>query len=357
MKVLVVCKLFNSTLTENVLRPMLASRHVQHISVLRDFAGTLEDERVEYLLPSKAQKGILRHIAKIRRGSRAVRRDGIDAIVGVLNTPHGWIGRAISLLTHKPYIHMTIAGHREFWVDGPWVEKFNLWLFGRGAAITVTGERTRQYLLGKGIRPEMIFTMPNLPDEQFTQVPLREERHWDIVSFSRIDRNKNLLLLIRALAVLKDRYPLKVAIAGDGEELENVKAAAREAGVADRIDFLGYVAAVEEKIRVLSDSRIFVSCSRGEGFPVSLLEAMNCGCVPVVSDVGDIADVIVNGQNGYLYQDTEQEAEFVSCLDKLLSSPEQLKEMRAQAVKIKKKFSVAENGKRWDKVLQYIDRK
>lgn len=354
MNVLLVCKLGDSTLTENVLRPMLASGRVGKIYVLRDYKGTLVDDRVEYVVPAKPQKGTLRHVAKIWRGIRAVRRKRVNTVVGVLNTPHGFIGRVIGLLSRRPYVHMTIAGHREFWVDGPRMEKLNLRLFGSGAAITVTGERTRQYLLGKGVRPEMIFIMPNLPDEAFTKVPLREERRYDIVSFSRIDRNKNLILLIRALAALKDQYPLKVAVAGDGDEMENIVTAAKTSGVADKIDFLGYISGVEEKIRVLSDSRIFISCSKGEGFPVALLEAMNCGCVPVVSDVGDISDVIVNGENGYMYEDTDDEAEFVSCLKELLSEPERVKAMRKEAAKIKESISVARNGERWDKIFQYV---
>ena len=69
---------------------------------------------------------------------------------------------------------MTIAGHREYWVDGPVLERVNLFVFGRGAAITVSGSQTRQYLVGKGIREDMIFTLPNLPDEAFTQVPLKK---------------------------------------------------------------------------------------------------------------------------------------------------------------------------------------
>ena len=355
MNILVVSKLFNHTLRENVLLPLLCSKEVNHIYVLRDFKGDEFDDRVTYLCPNNPSKSQLRHFAKIGRGVIAIHKYNIKAIIGVLNTPHGFIGRTIGFMTNTPYIHMTIAGHREFWMDGPKVEKLNLWAFGKhGAAITVTGKQTQQYLEKKGISKEKIFILPNLPNEAFTMVKPQENRYYDIVSFSRIDLNKNIILLIKALARLKDKYRLKVAIAGDGDQLENLKNAALEYGVSELINFMGFVKGFDDKVKVLSDSKIFISCSKGEGFPVSLLEAMNCGCVPVVSNVGDIVDVIQNGKNGYVFNDTDDETEFTNYLDKLLSDNDSLTAMRQEAYKIKNEISVANNGKVWDNVLTYI---
>ena len=354
MKVLLVCKLFDHTIQENVLLPLLSSKSVSKIYVLRDNNGDEIDARVIYLCPKKKSKSQFRHISKVWRGINAVYKYKINAIIGVLNTPHGFIGRTIALMTHIPYVHMTIAGHREYWVDGPVIEKLNLWAFGHGAAITVTGKQTQQYLVEKGVRKDKIFILPNLPNEDFTKVETNDNRHYDIVSFSRIDLNKNIILLIKALARLKDKFQLRVAIAGDGDQLENIKNAAREYGVSEMIDFMGYVSGFDNKVKVLSDSKIFISCSKGEGFPVSLLEAMNCGCVPVVSNVGDIVDVIQNGKNGYVFNDTDDETEFAGYLKQLLSDSNSIAAMRQEAYKIKDDISVANNGKIWDKVFAYI---
>ena len=354
MNILLVCKLLDHTLCENVLLPLLSSKAISHVYVLRDTIGNELDGRVTYLCSRTQSSSRLRHIAKIGRGIKAVKKYNISAIIGVLNTPHGFIGRTIAFLTRTPYIHMTIAGHREFWVDGPRLEKINLWAFGNGNAITVTGSQTQQYLVKNGVKKDMIFILPNLPNEAFTKVQHNENRHYDIVSFSRIDLNKNLILLIKALALLKDRLQPKVAIAGDGDQLDNIKAAAKDYGVADMIDFLGFIKGFDNKVKLLSDSKIFISCSKGEGFPVSLLEAMNCGCVPVVSNVGDIVDVIQNGKNGYVFNDTDDEKEFTDCLEKLLSNEGSIIAMRQEAYKIKDEISVANNGKVWDKVFEYI---
>ena len=47
---------------------------------------------------------------------------------------------------------------------------------------------------------------------------------------------------------------------------------AKELAIGEYIDFVGYISDLEDKLRIYRNSRIFVSCSKGEGFPVSLLE-------------------------------------------------------------------------------------
>ncbi|MBO4263507.1 MAG: glycosyltransferase family 4 protein [Bacteroidales bacterium] len=352
--ILLVCRLADHTLRENVLLPLLESGEVAHIHVLRDTPADTMDGRVSYLCPERESRSVLRHIGKVRRGVAAVRRCGADAIIGVLNTPHGYIGRLIAWLTGKPYIHMTIAGHREFWVDGKCLEKLNLWALGSSAALTVTGSRTKAYLTGHGIAPEKLFILPNLPDEAFARVTGNGgPRQYDIVSFSRIDRNKNLILLVEALARIKGKYAPRVAVAGDGDCLPAVRAAARERGVEGMMDFLGYVSGFENKVKLLTDSRIFVSCSKGEGFPVSLLEAMSCGCVPVTSDVGDIVDIVHHGENGLVFTDTDDAGELASCLETLLSDEDRRLAMQAAGSSLKGTFSAAANGQIWSRVLRY----
>ena len=125
--------------------------------------------------------------------------------------------------------------------------------------------------------------LPNLPNQAFMDSNMQEEgeRKYDIVSFSRIDKNKNIGLLLRAVSRIKNECSVKLIVAGDGEELDNLKRMAKELAIGEYIDFVGYISDLEDKLRIYRNSRIFVSCSKGEGFPVSLLEAMSCGCVPV----------------------------------------------------------------------------
>ena len=52
---------------------------------------------------------------------------------------------------------------------------------------------------------------------------------------------------------------------------------------------------------LLAESDVFVLTSDFEGLPLSLLEAMAAGCVPVVYDIkSGVRDAIENGANGFL---------------------------------------------------------
>lgn len=354
LNILVVCKLADHKLKEKIQPLLLATTCIDKIYVLRDTGFEDASGRVCFSTPNHLSKGAAKHIKRFFRGLRLVRREKIDAIIGILDTPHGYIGRTIGLLTHTPYIHMTIASHREFWINGKLMEQLKIAFFKHSFAITVTGNITKNYLIQKGIKAEKIYVLPNLPDERFALAEYKSNRHYDIISFSRIDANKNVGLLIKTLARLKDRFTLRVAIAGDGDKYAEVKQLAKELGVDNNIDFLGYVSGVDNKIRLLSDSKIFISCSKGEGFPVSLIEAMSCGCIPVVSNVGDTADVIVQGKNGFMFNDTEHEEEFLHCLECILTDTSLSDSLSMEAYKMRGAISVVNNGKVWESILHGI---
>ncbi len=356
MKVLLITKLLNHTLHENILSPLLASSHIAHIYVLRDFEGITTDDRVIYLNPEKKLTSKIRHIKKIINGVDYCKKYDIDVIIGVLIYPHGYIGQAISFFTKKPYIHVTIAGHREYWMHGKLVEKLNISLFKRSRFITVTGKQTESYLLKKNVNPKQIVTLPNLPNSIFLSVDNNpeNERKYDIISFSRIDKNKNVALLMKALVKVKKVYPqVRVFVGGNGSEFDNVKQLSIELGLKDNVYFAGFVSEKHDIIKAYSDSSIFISCSKGEGFPVSLIEAMACGCVPVVSNVGDIVDV-VDAENGCVFNDTENETELAEILIHLLTTKGLLSKMSAKAMNIKTTISVENNAKIWDSMFKAI---
>ena len=72
--------------------------------------------------------------------------------------------------------------------------------------------------------------------------------------------------------------------------------------------------------QLLSDANIFLLPSRGEGFPISLIEAMRCGCIPVISNAkhGSL-DAIVNGVNGFIVKQGNAH-EIVSLIEYIINN-------------------------------------
>jgi glycosyltransferase involved in cell wall biosynthesis len=89
----------------------------------------------------------------------------------------------------------------------------------------------------------------------------------------------------------------RIQIAGDGplrSELENLSI---QKGIADRTEFLGYRSDVSD---LISESRLVVHCSDGEGSPNAIMEALAAGRPVVATDVGDVAKIVENGKTGFV---------------------------------------------------------
>ncbi|MES1245038.1 MAG: glycosyltransferase family 4 protein [Acidobacteriota bacterium] len=104
-------------------------------------------------------------------------------------------------------------------------------------------------------------------------------------------RYKGLDVLLEALALLPDT---RLRVGGRGEDLEDYQRQAREFGVEDRVEFLGFVPDAELNA-FYGSCHVFVLPStdaRREGFGLVLLEAMACGrpvvTTPIVGVAGDV---------------------------------------------------------------------
>ncbi len=100
---------------------------------------------------------------------------------------------------------------------------------------------------------------------------------------------KNLQLLIQAVASLGPETPVGLLIAGDGPERSRLEARAQGLEPAIAVVFLGLV---EDVARTLSMIDIFALTSQTEQMPLSVLQAM-AAAKPVVSvDVGDVKRMV-----------------------------------------------------------------
>ena len=107
--------------------------------------------------------------------------------------------------------------------------------------------------------------------------------------------------LLRALALLSARRPVRLIILGKGPHarLHELQSLARSLGVADVVDFAGIAA---NPIAFMSKVDLFVLSSRGgEGLPQVLVQAMTAGCKVVATDcpVGP-AELLGDGVYGRL---------------------------------------------------------
>ncbi|EAR53583.1 Putative glycosyltransferase [Photobacterium sp. SKA34] len=102
----------------------------------------------------------------------------------------------------------------------------------------------------------------------------------------RLVTEKGIDTMLLALSSLPEHYHL--VIAGDGEQLSNLKQLACRLQLKHRIHWLGYCKNMRSFYRAID---VFCMPSRHEGLPLALLEAQACGKPIVASNIGAIPDV------------------------------------------------------------------
>ena len=137
--------------------------------------------------------------------------------------------------------------------------------------------------------------------------------------------------LLRALALLSARRPVRLIILGKGTDarLHDLQSLARSLGVADVVDFAGVVA---NPIAFMSKVDLFVLSSRGgEGLPQVLVQAMTAGCKMVATDcpVGP-AELLGDGVYGRLAP-VGDPARLAEVMERELDEQRDADELRARA--------------------------
>jgi hypothetical protein len=218
-----------------------------------------------------------------------------------------------------------------------------------GVSATITGRLekmeafrnvTRHYL-PHGVTVPQIFH-PRQPGSQ----PLR------ILYLGRIENpQKRVRLFPEILAGLqKAGIPFQWTIAGDGDERDNLKLMMPSARADQQVIFPGALpnAQVPE---LLEKNDVFLLASVAEGLPVSLLEAMAHGVVPVVSNLESGIRDVVDAGNGLLV-DVDDTEGYARAIIHLHQNRDELTAKSAAAhARVQNEFSVAAMTDRWLAVL------
>lgn len=106
-------------------------------------------------------------------------------------------------------------------------------------------------------------------------------RHPAVCTVARLNANKDVQLLVRAVAALRPERMLSLMVIGDGPERGRLHRLAGELGIADDVHFMGWQA---HPWRLLRRGAVFAQASRTEGFSNALIEALAVGCPVVATD-------------------------------------------------------------------------
>jgi glycosyltransferase involved in cell wall biosynthesis len=176
----------------------------------------------------------------------------------------------------------------------------------------------------------------------------RPEAAFVVGSIGRLDAQKGLDVLVDALPSVPDA---KALLVGDGPEKEALLERAAAAGVADRVTVTGWRDDARDYLGALD---AFVLPSRFEGFPQAVVEAMLAERAVVASNVGSVADAVVDGDTGLLVPADDAEA-LAAALRRLRDDPELRRELGRRArEKALHEFSVDRMARAYEALYREI---
>ncbi len=188
----------------------------------------------------------------------------------------------------------------------------------------------------EGADPSLFRVIPNgIRADQFvsdTDVQYLKRRY-DIPEEARV------IGIVANFSPVKD-YPLFVDMAGDllkrRSDLHFLMVGAGPAAnsIEHRIAAQGLeshftrVTTISERADLYALMDVSVLCSKVEGFPNALMEAMSAGTPVVAANVGGVPELITSGQNGWLV-DLRNPADFADAVQWVLDHPEEARAMAA----------------------------
>ena len=221
--------------------------------------------------------------------------------------PAGLIGLAASRLTGRRLILTVHGSDWRLARDRGGLPGFLFKRVALGSVRTIcVSQAITDYLLGLGLEQKRLISFPMGADERIfgkspTEQDLPGRKEVSVISTRNhlpLYRVKDLL---EAASSLGDSITdLKLTIVGQGSQSDELKEFCRVSGLGHRVSFTGRVEP-ERLAPLLGQHRIYVSTSPAEGSSVSLLEAMACGCLPVVTDIAANREWITHKHNGLLY--------------------------------------------------------
>ncbi len=116
----------------------------------------------------------------------------------------------------------------------------------------------------------------------------------------RLRRYKSVDLILRAMARLTlESVDTRLVIAGKGEDEARLRRMTAQLGLADRVEFVGFVSeAIKRDLFRSAWANVFVSPK--EGWGITNLEAAACGTPTIASDAPGLRESVLDGRTGLL---------------------------------------------------------
>ena len=166
-----------------------------------------------------------------------------------------------------------------------------------------------------------------------------------ILTVCQLSDRKRVDLMIKMWAKM-EHCGYRFVIVGDGKEREQLQDLVNSKSVQD-VEFVGFA----DPLTYYRKSKIFWMTSSFEGWGMTLVESMQCGCVPVVYNTfSSLQDIVASERNGFIVPDGDA-SEFIAKTMYLMTESDRYREMSENAIHGVGRFDVATVIQSWYNLL------
>ncbi len=254
----------------------------------------------------------------------------------------GWEAVLASKILKIPLVgtHHTFYNYylKHIKLDFEWMKKiswkFTIGFYNRCNLILSPSKSLADELVREGLKCSIHVLQNSINIDLFKHLEnqqIREEikksfgvKNRSICYMGRLSYEKSIDQVIRAFALINKKMPdLNLMLIGDGPERPNLEKLAKNLNLNPSIIFTGSLFYNGDLVRALQANDLFISASKSENMPLSVLEAMAVALPMVLVKEKGLAELIKENINGF-FTKTDDPADIAEKTLSLLSSPELL---------------------------------
>lgn len=337
----VVVGRLGKSLTTSKLLPIIATGLFEKIYVFRESKGDIS-LAVSYItsevkipfVPQLINRVIQRIYEPIQLIWYSVKLRP-DIINGYQIFPKGINSFIAAKLTNRKCIISCIGGVPEidtyfrckrFW------RALNIHILSRSDAVTTKGKVVTDYIVKLGVANEKVYTFNGAIDTDRFKPIQNAERDIDLLFVGQLIEVKGPDRFISIVDRVKIcRQHVSTRMVGTGYMESSIRESIFNLSLDANVLLEGFI---EDPERYYTRAKVLVMPSRSEGLATAMLEAMACGCVPVVAEVGCMGEAAIDGFSAFTIEDYNDIEAYVTAIVKLLSDDDLRNTIATRAVNL-----------------------
>ena len=173
-----------------------------------------------------------------------------------------------------------------------------------------------------------------------------------VLFVGRLDEEKHIDDLLRAMSLLRTQAATRLEIVGDGSRRAAFERLAAELGIADRVHFAGFVSD-EELLDAYARADVFCMPSIAELQSLATMEAMSAGTPVVLANAMALPHLVKPGQNGWLYPPRDVHA-LARAIDDIIDDRETIDRMGAASERLVSQHDIDAVLARFEAIYHHV---